>query len=139
MTALSADQIANNWAQRLAASTDKMMAGAQAVPVAPGQAAARQKAVWAANVAASVNKWAANVAAVTKEQWLTAYEMKGLPRVGPGATAAVPRFTQFMAKLLPYINTGRTSLPPRGSYEQNKARNNAWMDYMHKFAGQGKV
>lgn len=105
MTALSADQIAQNWANRLGASQDKMKAGAQAVPIAPGQAAAQQRAVWAQNVAASAPKWARNVAAVTKEQWLNDYVTKGLPRVGTGATAAIPKFTTFMAKLLPYISS----------------------------------
>lgn len=138
MTALSPDQIAANWASRLAGSTDKMQAGAMAVAVAPGQAAARQKAVWAQNVAASQNKWATNVAAVTKESWQETYVNKGLPRVGTGATAAVPKMTTFFAKLIPYINQQRSQLPARGSYEQNKARANAWMDRMHAFAGQGK-
>jgi len=138
MTALTPDQIAANWAQRLAASTDKMQAGAMAVPMAPGQAAARQKAVWAQNVAASQNKWATNVAAVTKESWQADYVNKGLPRVGTGATNAVPKMTTFFSKLMPYINAQRQQLPPRGTYDQNKARANAWMDRMHAFAGQGK-
>lgn len=136
MTALTADQIAQDWANKLGGAQTKMQAGAQAVPIAPGQAAAQQKAVWAQNVAASQDKWARNVAAVTKEMWVADYVTKGLPRVATGATAAIPKFTAFMNKLLPVIATGRSQLPARGSYAQNKARANAWMDYMHSKAGQ---
>lgn len=136
MTALTADQIAQDWANKLGGAQQKMQAGAMAVTIAPGQAAAQQKAVWAQNVAASVDKWAKNTQAVTKEQWVNDYVTKGLPRVATGATAAIPKFTSFMQKLLPVIATGRASLPARGSYAQNKARANAWMDYMHSKAGQ---
>ncbi|SRR5579871_1424703 len=138
MTAQTPDQVAANWAARLAASTDKMQAGAMAVTVAPGQAAARQKAVWAQNVAASQNKWAANVAAVSTQSWQADYVNKGLPRVGTGATNAVPKMTSFFQKLLPAIATAKASLPPRGTYDQNKARANAWMDKMHALSGQLK-
>jgi hypothetical protein len=136
MTALTADQIAQDWANKLGGAQDKMKAGAMAVPIAPGQAAAQQKAVWAQNVVASQDKWARNVAAITKESWVNDYVVKGLPRVATGATAAIPKFTQFLNKLLPVIATGRAQLPARGSYSQNKARANAWMDYMHSKAGQ---
>lgn len=138
MTAQSPDQVAANWAARLAASTDKMQAGAQAVTVAPGMAAARQKAVWAQNVAASQNKWATNVAAVTTQQWQSDYINKGLPRVGTGATNAIPKMTSFFSKLIPAIANGKSKLPPRGTYDQNKARAAAWMDYMHSLSGQLK-
>jgi hypothetical protein len=135
MTAQSPDQIAANWANRLGASTDKMQMGAQAVSVAPGQAAARQKAVWAQNVAASQNKWATNVAAVSLSSWQGSYIEKGLPRVSTGAQSAVPKMTGFFAKLLPAIATAKASLPPRGTYDQNKARAAAWMDKMHALQG----
>lgn len=138
MTAQTPDQVAAQWAARLAASTEKMQAGAQAVTVAPGVAAARQKAVWAQNVAASAPKWAANVQAVTREQWQNDYINKGLPRVGTGAQNAVPKMTSFFSKLLPAIQTGKSRLPARGTYDQNKARAAAWMDYMHSLAGQLK-
>lgn len=135
MVAMSADQIAANWAARLGASTDKMTAGAQAVTVPPGQAAARQKAVWAQNVAAAQNKWATNVAGVSLASWQADYINKGLPRVGTGAQNAVPKMTSFFTKLIPAINSAKASLPPRGTYDQNKARAAAWMDKMHALQG----
>lgn len=138
MAGQTPDQVAQAWAQGLASKTDKMKAGAQAVQVAPGVAAARQKAVWAQNTAASVNKWATNSAAVPLASWQQDYIDKGLPRVGQGAQAAIPKMTNFFTKLLPAINTGKSRLPARGTYDQNKARASAWMDYMHSLAGQLK-
>jgi hypothetical protein len=44
------DQAAAAWAQRLAGSTDRIRQGVQSVNVAPGQAAARQRTVWAQRV-----------------------------------------------------------------------------------------
>lgn len=137
MTAQSADQVAQQWASRLGASTDKMSQGADALTVAPGTLAARQKAVWAQNVAASVNTWANNVQ-VPLESWRADYKNKGLPRVGQGAQAAIPKMTSFFAKLLPAIATARGTLPPRGDYNANKQRANAWMDKMHALKGQLK-
>lgn len=135
MAGQTPDQVATAWANALAAKTDKMAAGADAVTVAPGIAAARQKAVWAQAVAASQNKWAANTAAVSLQSWQNDYKSKGLPRVGQGAQAAVPKMTAFFTKLLPQIATARQSLPPRGTYDQNKARAAAWMDKMHALQG----
>lgn len=138
MAGQTPDQVAAAWANGLAAKTEKMKAGAQAVTVAPGIAAARQKAVWAQNTAASVNKWATNTAAVSNASWQQDYIEKGLPRVGQGAQAAIPKMTSFFTKLLPAIATAKQSLPPRGTYDQNKARAAAWMDKMHALQGQLK-
>jgi hypothetical protein len=134
MTAQTSAQIAANWAQRLGASSDKMTAGVNAVQVAPGQAAARQKNAWLQNTQAAANKWAANVAAVPLSDWQQAYISKGIPRIAQGATAAQPKMQAFMDKLLPFQQTALSSLPARGTYEQNKARANAWMDKMHTFS-----
>lgn len=134
MTAQTSAQIAANWAQRLGASSDKMKAGALAVQVAPGIAAARQKAVYLQNVQANVDKWAKNVAAVTAADWQDAYVNKGIARIASGATAAQGKMQDFMDKLLPYQQQQLAALPSRGTYEQNKVRATSWMDAMHKFS-----
>ena len=103
------------------------------VTVAPGQAAARQVNVWAQNTQAAQAKWARNTAAVSLSDWRTAVETKGIPRIGAGASAAQGKFTTFMIKLLPFVAAAKASLPPRGTYDQNKARALAMMDAMHKF------
>lgn len=133
MAAMSADQIAAHWAQQLGSATAKITAGVQAVTTAPGQAAARQKAVYVQNVTASQDKWASRVAAVSLATWQQDTIQKGIPRIASGAAAAQPKFTAFMQKLLPYIASGKSSLPARGTLDQNIARMTAWARYMANF------
>ena len=134
MTALTADQIAQKWANNLGAATTSIQAGVNAVTVAPGQAAARQKAVWVANVNAAQDKWAARVAAVPLPVWQQDMITKGIPRIATGATAAQPKFSMFMGKLLPYINSAKAQLPPRGNLQQNIARMTQFVNSMAQFS-----
>ena len=133
MAGMTPDQIAAHWAQQLAGSTAKIQAGVNAVTTAPGQAAARQKAVYLQNLTASVDKWASNVSAVSLNQWQQDFISKGIPRIATGATAAQPKFAVFMGKLLPYIQSGKASLPARGNLQQNIARMTQWVNYMAQF------
>lgn len=128
------DQIAERWANGLGGASEKIRAGVEAVTVAPGAMAARQKSVYLANVQASADKWARNTGAVSLSDWKLAMTEKGLARIGAGASAAKSKMAAFMGKLLPYVASGRSTLPARGSFEQNKARAVAWIDYMHKFS-----
>lgn len=127
------DQVAAKWAANLGGATAAIQQGVEAVKVAPGQAAARQKSAYVQNVQAAADKWAGNVAAVSLQSWQSDMVNKGIPRVATGASAAEPKMTAFMGKLLPYIDSGRTQLPARGTLQQNKARVMAWIDYMAGF------
>ena len=129
----SSDQVATQWAQRLASSGDKITQGVQSVKVAPGQAAAGQKAAWLNQLNASADKWARNVARVGLSDWQNSMTTKGIPRIASGASAAEPKFAQFLGKFLPYIDNAKSSLPARGSYEANKARMVAFIDKVHQF------
>lgn len=129
----SPDQIAQDWAARLAASGDKITRGVQGVTTAPGQAAARQKAVYVQNVQSAADKWAQRVSSVSTGDWQQATIAKGIPRIASGATAAQPKFAQFMGQLLPHIEAGRSSLPARGNLEQNIARMGAFTRHMAGF------
>lgn len=126
--------VADAWASGLANAGAKAQAGAEAVRTPPGAAAARQVGVWAANTAASQAKYARNVAAVSLQDWVAAYVQKGIPRLASGATAAKPKMAAFLTRFLPFLDTVKASLPPRGTYEQNKARMIAMVDGTHKFA-----
>lgn len=132
--AQTADQIAANWASRLAASTQKITDGINGVTVAPGVAAARQKDVWLQNTQAAQAKWARNVAAVSLSDWQQMTVTKGVPRIASGATAAQPKFQAFMSKFLPYVQSGKASLPPRGTLDQNINRAIAMMRHNAKFS-----
>lgn len=133
MTSQTPDQIAANWAARLAASTAKITAGVQGVTTSPGQAAARQQAAYVSNVQAAAQKWAKNVAAVPLSTWQNDTVTKGVPRIATGATAAVPKFTTFMTSLLPYIQNQVNALPARGTLDQNIARMTSFVQAMAKY------
>lgn len=126
--------VAQQWASRLGQSTQAITEGVQGVTVAPGQAAARQKNVWAQNVVAAKDKWAANTAAVSLTDWVQAMTTKGIPRIAQGAQAAEGKFATFMGKLLPYIDSQVTSLPPRGDLGANINRMVAFVQGMSKFS-----
>lgn len=132
--------VAKKWADGLgrAATDGTIEAGIRAVQVAPGQAAARQKDVWAVNVAQAKDRWAANVAAVSNAEWQDAAINKGLSRVADGASKAENKMASFMGKLLPQVDTIKRNLRPRGSFADNKARMNAMVDGLHALKGQLK-
>lgn len=126
-------EAAANWAQRLAGSTDRIQRGVQGVTTAPGQSAARQKAVWQQNTAAAADKWASRVAQVPLADWQQAMATKGVQRVAGGAQAAQPKMEQFMGQLLPHINAGLGALPARGNLDQNIGRMTSWVRHMANF------
>lgn len=125
--------VSQKWAAGMQNAGQAIADGVGAVTQAPGQAAAAQKAVYLQNVQANADKWARNVANVSLAEWKDAMINKGAQRIGQGAVAAQPKFQQFMAKLLPFIESGVKTLPPRGTFQQNLARANAWATYMHTF------
>lgn len=127
------DEVAARWAQALAGSTERIKQGIMAVQVAPGQAAARQADVWAQNVAASRGKWARNVASVSLQQWQEAAANKGTQRIAAGAQQAQPKMASFLSRFLPYVDSQRQQLPPRGNIDQNIARMTAWVRAMSNF------
>lgn len=133
MKSLTPEQIAQKWATNLGAATTSITHGVNAVQVAPGQAAARQKAVYVQNVTAAADKWAANTAAVPLSSWQQDMINKGIPRIATGASAAQPKMASFMTQLLPYIQSGVSSLPPRGNLQQNTQRAVAWIQHMAAF------
>ena len=116
------NQVAADWASKLGAATSKITAGVQAVTVAPGQMAARQKAVYLQNVQAAGDKWAARTAAVPLGDWQAAMVNKGIPRIASGASASQAKFASFLSHFLPYVDQARRSLPARGTLDQNIAR-----------------
>lgn len=127
------DQISAKWAQGLASAGQRITDGVNGVTVAPGQAAAAQKQVWQQNTVASVDKWARNTAAVDLPTWRESMITKGLPRIASGATAAQPKFANFMNQLLPHIDAVKRGLPARGGLDQNIARMTAFVRGMAQF------
>lgn len=120
------------WAQGMAASGSKITAGVNAVQTPPGQAAARQAQVWAQNTAAAVNKYAKNVAAVSLSDWQQSMITKGIPRIASGAAASQGKMANAMQQILPQIASIVSSLPPRGTFDQNVARMTAYVQKAHQ-------
>lgn len=136
--ATTPDQAAADWVAGLSSKTTKIQSSVQAVTVSPGQAAARQKGAYLAGVQANVDRWATKVSAVPLSDWQTAMITKGIPRIASGASAAQGKMAGVFQQLLPHIERVKASLPPRGTFEQNKARANAMMDGMHGFRMTGR-
>ena len=128
--------VANKWSQRLSAAGQAITDGVNAVKQAPGQAAAAQAAVWIARLQASQDKWVRNVSAVSLQSWQQAMITKGIPRIATGAQAGIPKMTAFMSQWLPYEQSGRNALPPRGTIQQNIQRAVAMMQYNANFQRQ---
>jgi hypothetical protein len=135
--ATTPQQAAQDWVNGISAKTAKITASVQAVTMSPGVAAARQKAVWQANTQAAADKWARRVGNLQLGDWQTKMINVGIPRMAQGAAANQDKMVAAMTALLPYIDQGKSRLPARGTYEQNKQRANAWMDHMHAFPGVG--
>lgn len=131
---------AAKWAANLgqAATSGALAAGVNRVTVAPGQAAARQKAVWQANTTAAADRWATNTAAVSLGEWQQAMSTKAVDRVASGATAAQGKMANFLTKLAPVIQSAVASAPPRGTFSQNLQRANAVATALHNAKGSFK-
>lgn len=132
--------VAQRWAQNLGGSTDKVKAGIMAVQQSPTEKAAAQQNAYVQGVqaAASSGKWQRGLQRVTLAQWQQAAISKGLMRIGAGAQAALPKMQSFLSQWLPYMQQAQQRLAstPRGSYEQNKQRMIAQIDFAHGFQRQ---
>jgi hypothetical protein len=135
VTNVDPNTLAQMWAQNLASAGSRMQAGAQSVTTSPGQAAAAQQAVWLANLQASANLWAQKVSAVSTQEWQQAFITKGIPRVATGAQAAQSKFATTLGKIIQAEKSIVSSLPARGTLDQNIARSAAFARAMNQQKG----
>lgn len=131
-------QAAQNWASRLGASTQAYTDGVNGVTVAPGQLAAAAGDRWMANTTAALPRFKANSAAVSREQWQQMAITKGAPRLAQGASAAQPKVEQVFAKLFPAIRNAVSSLPARGTIDQNVERSRQFALKLNSMKGSFK-
>lgn len=134
MAARDAATVAAKWGTNLQGAQDTMKAGAEAVAVAPGLAAARQKSLYVQNVTANADKFAKNVAAVSREDWIAAYTGKGLQRIASGVQSGQAKVQRFLGQFLPFQENAVKTLPARGNLEQNIARSAAMIRATSKFS-----
>lgn len=128
---ISATDGAARWAQGFGASGTKWMDGVNSVTTPPGQAAARQKALWVQNTTTAADRWAANTAKVTVQDWQAACQTKGAPRLASGAAAGQSKYETAAAKWYPAIENVVRQLPARGDIEANINRAGAFARAMH--------
>ena len=131
-------EVAAKWSRNLAGSTESIRAGIEAVQESPTAKAARavDRQVAGVQAAAASGKTQRALQAVTLDMWKDAALNKGLPRIASGATAAEPKMENFMAELLPYVESQVQQLDskmPRGDFEQNINRMVAMARAMKKF------
>ena len=132
--------IAKKWANNISSATDSIRQGVQAVTTAPTQLAANAQDRYVQGVqrAVSSGKWQAGLQRVSLQDWQNAMINKGIPRIGAGATQAVPKFTAFMQQFMPYVQQGVQQLAsmPRGSLDQNIQRAVFMMNHNAQFRRQ---
>lgn len=134
----SAAEAAQRWQQGFAAAGPKWAAGVQSVTVAPGQLAAAAQPRYLAGVQQNVGKWATNTAAISAAQWKQITVDKGQARLASGAQAGVAKYQQRIAPVLDAINSIVSSLPPRGTVEQNIQRSSQFQMAMYQQFSQGR-
>lgn len=127
--------VAALWAQRLAAAQTEIAAGVDRVTEAPGAKAAQNADKWIQRTTAARSKWIRNTSAVSLQSWQTAMKTKGVPRVGPGAQAALPKMTQFMNQWLPWAEQGAQTVRnmPSATLEDGIARATAQIRHNAQF------
>lgn len=139
MKQLNPADVAAKWSQRLSAATQAVKDGINAVTVSPTVTAAGRLDQYLAGVNAAVSsgRMAAKLQAVSLQSWQQAAITKGVPRIAPGATAAIPKMTAFMSKWLPYEAQLQGVLAglPRGTLDQNIARAVAAINHNAAFKG----
>lgn len=128
--------MASRWATGMSGATARYTEGVQSVRVAPGQLAAAQAGVWVQNVTAAQQRFASRVASVSLASWQQSAINKGAPRLASGAAASQDKFQQFANSFLPALSNIVSSLPPRGTFDQNVARLTQYIQSVHQLKGQ---
>ena len=86
------------------------------------------------NQAVSNGSWRNGVLGVGTQGWKSAVQAKE-GAYGIGLNAGVNKFNTAISKILAAEANIVNSLPPRGTYEQNKLRATALMDGLHALKG----
>lgn len=131
----TAQQAAQNWQGSQARATTAYTQGVVAYNGDWAGATTRQQAVMQQNWIAALPTWASRVQAVGTAGWKTATEAKAA-NYGTGFGAGANNYATAAAKVLNALQTGVSSLPPRGDINQNLQRSNALALYMHGLRGQ---
>lgn len=131
----SAATAAQNWTQSSGRAVTAYEQGVSNYSGDWAGATVRQQGVMQANWNAALPRWAAGVQAVGTAGWKSKTQAKSA-NYSTGFTAGSADYTTAINKIMSALGTIVPSLPPRGTYEQNKARSTALMDALHAQKGQ---
>ena len=122
------------WLNNLSAAGETIRQGVEAVSVSPTSQAAENADRFLSGIQESVasGKWQSGLRAVSLSDWKEAFVSK-ISRIPTGARAAEPKMVSFFQDFLPFVERVVASLPPRGSFEQNKARMLQTVDELHNY------
>lgn len=133
----TAQQAAEAWAQSAGRAATNWTAGVQAYSGNWADATTRQQATLLANLNDAINsgRWANGVQRIGTNGWKSATQAKA-GNFSTGFSAGASRQASAIGKILQAEANIVNSLPPRGTFEQNKARATAVMDQLHALRGQ---
>jgi len=134
------DEFVSDWSKGTKGSVDKYKRRIARVTEAPGAKAAaagekaRQKIAEAFEPG---GKWEKHVADVSLSEWKDAASTKGARNIPSGVDGAQAKMRKVGAKLLPAVGEAQGIVEGMSSttYEDMKARSNAYMDAMHAKKG----
>lgn len=133
----SAQQAAQNWQQSAGRAATAWTQGVTSYTGDWASATTSQQAALVSNWNAAVNNgsWAAGVQRTGTQGWKQATESKS-GNYTTGFQAGAAKQAAAIAKIVAAEQNIVGSLPPRGTYEQNKVRATTFMDNMHALRGQ---
>lgn len=134
MPKMSPSEHAALWAQKFGASADRYKAGVSRVQGSPMQKAVQAQDRMLANYTEAVTsgRWANNTGAVTEAQWKAACTEKGAAALAASARVAQEKVMRAEAKFGPIRDSIVSSLPQRGSIEENLERSRQMALKMHE-------
>lgn len=133
----SAQQAASNWVGSAGRAQAEYQQGVESYNGDWAGATTRQQAAMttAWNAAVANGQWAAGVNRTGTNGWKSATVAR-IANYGVGFQAGAAKFTTAIGKIVAAEQNIVASLPPRGDYNANKARANAFMDQLHALKGQ---
>jgi len=133
----TAQQAAANWAASAGRAATDWAQGVQNYNGDWAGATTAQQATLLQNVTQAISSgaWARGVQRVGTQGWKQATVDKSA-NFTTGFQAGAARQAAASAKIIGALQNIVPNLPPRGSYEQNKARSTAVMDQLHALRGQ---
>lgn len=132
----TAQQAASNWQAAGTRAQPNYVAGVQNTQKDQAALAVAQQQTLLNNFTQAVNsgRWAQGVTRRGTAYWKQQSEAKA-NNYGTGYNAGANNFASSMAKIMPAIQQGVSSLPPRGDINQNLQRSASLALYLHGLRG----